>query len=436
MTAGWLRPRILLPPEWHQWDRETMDAVLAHERAHARRRDGVVSLIAGINRCIFWFHPLAWFLEKRLALLAEEACDEMTVARTGDRTGYAYLLLDMAEKVNVSRGRLSGCALSMAATSHLRRRIEALLDEHRGLAPELHRSARVSIALGATLLVFAAGGAQLDSRRQPTPKFDVAAIKLCKEEPGVMMGAGAQFFPGRLNTGCVPLAAPDNTGLIQRAYVRFAGGRLHTFGLLPIKGGPAWVRSDLYKIEAAADSRPGTELMQGPMLQALLEERFGLRIHRDVHPGPVYTLSLAKGASRLKPFVAGSCLPTPIGNPPPQPPSGQRYCKSRIYTLTPAVDAEGASLGEFAQLLSVFLDRQVIDRSGLDGRFDIHVDFSADDATPGIRGPFPNASLPAPDPNRPPIFTAIQEQLGLRLQAATGPVESLVIDHVERPSGN
>ncbi len=207
----------------------------------------------------------------------------------------------------------------------------------------------------------------------------------------------------------------------------------------PIKGGPAWVRADLYRIEATAEAGPTTELMQGPMLQVLLEERFGLRIHRDVHAGPVYALTLARGASaQLKPFAEGSCIPAPFGFPPGAATGrGSTTANPGIYILMPTVDAEGASLEEFAKLLSVFLDRPVIDKSGLDGRFNIRLDFSADEATPGLRGPVVNASHPqAPDPNRPPIFTAIQEQLGLRLQAATGPVESLVIDHVERPSEN
>jgi uncharacterized protein (TIGR03435 family) len=268
-----------------------------------------------------------------------------------------------------------------------------------------------------------------------TPKFTAAAIRLCKEAPGMMWGAGASYSPGRMKTGCMPLAAADSTGLIQRAYVRFAGGHFHKFGLIPIKGGPDWLRSDLYSIEATAEGKPAVELMQGPMLQALLEERFGLRIHRDIHPGPVYELTVTRGGSRLKPFVEGSCVPPPAG-PPPELPPGKQYCMSRIGMVPPTVDADGDSPAEFAQLLSVFLDRPVIDKSGLRGRFDMHLEFSADEATPGIGGPRPNGLTPAPDPNRPPIFTAIQAQLGLRLQSATGPVESLVINHMERPSAN
>jgi len=70
LTVGWLRPKILLPLKWRELDREKLDAVLAHEGAHVRRRDGLVAALAGINRCIFWFHPLAWWLERRLRFLA------------------------------------------------------------------------------------------------------------------------------------------------------------------------------------------------------------------------------------------------------------------------------------------------------------------------------------------------------------------------------
>jgi hypothetical protein len=68
--VGWLRPRVLLPLEWREWDRNKLDAVLAHEGAHVRRRDGLIAALAAVNRCVFWFHPLAWMLERKLALLA------------------------------------------------------------------------------------------------------------------------------------------------------------------------------------------------------------------------------------------------------------------------------------------------------------------------------------------------------------------------------
>lgn len=128
----------------------------------------------------------------------------------------------------------------------------------------------------------------------------------------------------------------------------------------------------------------------------------------------------------------------PLTFPVPALGPGQRYCKAMISLRTPSVDAEGSTPGEFSKLLNLVLDRPVIDKTGILGRFDFHVEFSRDEATPGLRGPSPDAGLPgaASDPSGPTIFTAIREQLGLKLVPGKGPVEVLVIDHVERPTGN
>ena len=269
-----------------------------------------------------------------------------------------------------------------------------------------------------------------------TPKFEVASIKPCKPQPGRMRGGGDDSSPGRLSTGCDLLVDDNNLGLIQRAYVRFSGGHTNPLGVLPIKGGPKWIHSDMYRIDAKATGRPGREMMQGPMLQALLEDRFKLKIHRETTEGPVYVLTLTKESSGLKPFKEGSCIQMLLTIPAPTPPPGQRYCKALISLLGPSVIAEGSTLTEFSKLLNLALDRPVIDKTGIVGRFDIHLEFARDELTPGLR---PVPEIPAAavsDPSKPTIFAAIQEQLGLKLTPARGPIESLVIDHIERPSEN
>lgn len=270
---------------------------------------------------------------------------------------------------------------------------------------------------------------------QAPPKFEVASVKRCKTGAGIMRGGG-QSSPGRLNTGCDLLADDASLGLIQRAYVRFAGGHANAFGVIPVEGGPAWIHSEAYRIEARAAGASSPEMMQGPILQAILEDRFRLKIRRTTRDGPVYTLTAAKGGLKTKPSIDGSCAPMPLTFPPPAPAPGRRYCRVRVSLLGPAIDAEGSTMAEFARLLNLVLDRPVIDRTGAPGRFDIHLEFARDDATPGLRGGLPDGPAAPSDANRATIFTAIQEQLGLKLTAATGPVEALVIDHVERPSGN
>jgi uncharacterized protein (TIGR03435 family) len=270
---------------------------------------------------------------------------------------------------------------------------------------------------------------------QAPAKFEVASVKRCKTGVGTVRGA-AQTSPARLDTCCDLLADEGSVGLIQRAYVRFAGGRMNPFDVVPIEGGPGWIRSEAYRIEARAAGAPSVQMMQGPMLQALLEDRFRLRIRRTTRQGPVYVLSTTKNGVRLKPTVEGGCMPPPSTFPPPALAAGQRYCKVLIAVLAPAIEAEHSSIAEFAKLLSRVVGRPVIDQSGAEGRFDIHLEFARDDATPGLSGPLPDGAAPATDTNRATIFTAIQEQLGLKLTAASGPVDVLVIDHIERPTGN
>jgi len=165
LTVGWLRPGVLLPLEWREWSPEKLAAVLAHEGAHVRRRDGLVAALAAVNRCVFWFHPLAWMLERKLALLAEQACDESCVALLGNRERYAHLLLEMALVLDGSQGRLRRHAMTMAAGSHIRQRIDSLLQEGRTFSRGLPWTGWLAVALCGIPLVFGAGAVEFD--RQP-----------------------------------------------------------------------------------------------------------------------------------------------------------------------------------------------------------------------------------------------------------------------------
>ncbi|MGC4054794.1 MAG: TIGR03435 family protein [Paludibaculum sp.] len=176
--------------------------------------------------------------------------------------------------------------------------------------------------------------------------------------------------------------------------------------------------------------------MQGPMLQALLEERFGLRIHRETRTVPVYAMTVEPGAPRLKVFASGSCVPMPVKMPLPELPAGQEYCKMCVGIQPPVVDAQGSTLAEFAQMLNLVLDRPVVDQTGLAGQYDLHLQFGVSEATPrylpgGDLARFVDA---AANQGAPSIFAALQE-MGLRLQPAEGTREFLVIDHVARPRG-
>src|SRR5215813_9984658 len=182
LTVGWLRPKILLPMHWRGWETAKLDAVLAHERAHVRRHDGLVAAIAALNRCIFWFHPLAWILQRKLALLAEQACDESCIAELGDREWYARLLVEMASVVDPARGRLRYHALTMATASHIHQRIDALLRYRGSFSPGLTRRGWAALVLCASPVVLGAAAVEVDRQRPvlrlETPQLAVPAPPL------------------------------------------------------------------------------------------------------------------------------------------------------------------------------------------------------------------------------------------------------------------
>jgi uncharacterized protein (TIGR03435 family) len=195
-----------------------------------------------------------------------------------------------------------------------------------------------------------------------------------------------------------------------------------------IVGGPSWADSDLYDIEARADGEARPDQMYGPMMQKLLEDRFQLKIHSEMREVPVYALQVAKSGLKVKPSPEGSCEVLDVNAVRLQIAAGntrRKICNANWSTKAgnAILDAHGMTMAGLSEgPLSTKLDRPVIDRTGVAGRFDFHLEFAPDQLTA--------------DATAPSIFTAVQDQLGLRLVPARGSVPVLVIDHLERPSGN
>jgi len=190
-----------------------------------------------------------------------------------------------------------------------------------------------------------------------------------------------------------------------------------------ISGGPAWVESERYEILAKApnDIRPNlTEQMA--MLRALLAGRFKLVFHREQKEMPVYALTVAKGGSKLKESTVS----------PDATPEGPPALSFIVSTGFLHLPARYASMDEFASLLQrSALERPVVDETGLKGRYDFDLEFAIDETLfGGMLGKGPD------EPSKPSLFAALQEQLGLKLEATRGPVSVLVIDHAERASEN
>ena len=175
-------------------------------------------------------------------------------------------------------------------------------------------------------------------------------------------------------------------------------------------------------------------MMQGPMLQKVLEERFKLRLHWERREVSVFELTVSKGGSKLKRFGDGTCVPIDASKrfeDQPEIAKNQRRCPSFVTPKPPnlEVDAERTSLEDFAKaFLSLFVDRPVIDRTGLKGLFNFHLEF----AQPTLA----TNTGPSADAAGPSVLTALQEQLGLKLESAKGLGEFLVVDGIERPTEN
>jgi GWxTD domain-containing protein len=145
MTVGQVAPAILLPIGWREWDSIKFQAVLAHEEAHIRRADWAIGVMARANCCIFWFHPLAWWLKRELALLAEYSCDDLALTQMGDRRAYARALLEIAYAMKSAHGRLWEQAVPMAKETTVEKRMEQILDDARTIPPAFGRRGWVAL---------------------------------------------------------------------------------------------------------------------------------------------------------------------------------------------------------------------------------------------------------------------------------------------------
>jgi uncharacterized protein (TIGR03435 family) len=258
----------------------------------------------------------------------------------------------------------------------------------------------------AVALALSSGGLQMQSAspRPPFDSFEVATIKPVesdREKGRFLIMRGTDTFVGKNYTLELLIAA--------------------AYELNPreISGGPDWAESEHFDILARTPGAvPPTHEEQMRMLRNMLAERFKLSFHRQQKVFSIYELRVEKSGSKLKPSTAAADAPPAL--------------ISTVYPQHILMPARNASMADFVSILQrAVLDRPVVDKTGLSGRYDFDLQWAPDETQFG--GEIPVAP---PDASSPPFFTAVREQLGLRLVATRGPVEALVIDHVERPSPN
>jgi uncharacterized protein (TIGR03435 family) len=311
------------------------------------------------------------------------------------------------------------------------------------------------VAIG---LLIGAGSATVVRAQATRQKFEVASVHTCGPNTVVPLREGGGLgnigpSPNRVTRNCVTVMS-----LILDAYVIFADGQNPSTSpvqLPPIERAPAWISSDLYTIEAKAEGTPGQPAMLGPMMQSLLEDRFHLKLHRETRSGPAYELTVAKGGSKLKENdgtcsvdVPSAAVPRdaatgrPVAgfasgrvSPPSQPGVPCRFRLNLTNGPNQLFLSSGTTMDGICSFLSRVTGRTIIDKTGLRGKYDLRLEYLPDRAAPaatavdqpdGTADIQPGASL----------FTAVEQQLGLKLVAVKGTREVIVIDHVEKPSRN
>ena len=244
------------------------------------------------------------------------------------------------------------------------------------------------------------------------------------------------------------MGQPGGRFTVTNATLKMVIGVAYRVRDFQILGGPGWAGTDRWNIEGKAEegsipqvAPPFDPTAPNPlmlMVQSLLEDRFHLKMHREMRELPVYDLVVAKSGSKMKlsddqsPIVA----PERGSPPPPKPQRGGPMPRGMMAMGLGSMDANGVPFSNFIQALSQQLGRTVIDKTGLKGFYDIKLQWTPELGAGLVKSGGSDSDPPPPDTSGPSIFTAIQEQLGLRLESAKGPVEVLVIESVQRPAEN
>ena len=451
-VVGIWHPTLLLPERISDClTRDQLETVVVHEQCHVERRDNLTAAIHMAVETVFWFHPLVWWIGARMLAERERACDEAVLARGLQPRDYADAILNVCKLYVESP---LACVAGVTG-SNLERRIDDIMIERTGANLTFARKAVLgTVAIAALITPLAVGvvTAPLRAQGQTTgPVFDVASIKPCDSQTpapgGRGSGAGPNLSPDRLSIDCLSVAQLINTAYIVNGerllngdpgslqWTANSGDAIVRTVDQRVRGGPIWAHDEKFTIEAKAGGATDRKVLQGPMLRALLEERFHLKIHRAEDENvDMFGLTVAKGGPKITPWATeNECTPfdRATQKPPPmkdiiemvrrgeKPPCflgvmGGQHGENRTFALN------GQDMDGVAYWLSSVVGRHVFNRSGLTGKYTLYLEYAPDDSTA--------------DPAGASVFTAIQEQWGLKLEPAKGPRGYIVIDQVERPS--
>jgi bla regulator protein blaR1 len=393
-----------------------IEAILDHELQHVRHRDNLTAAIHMVVEALFWFHPLIWWIGSQLVEERERACDEEVLQLGNKPRVYAESILKTCEFCVESpltcMSGVTGADLKNRIVRIMTRRLGTNLTSSRKM---LLTAVGVAVVI-APVLFGLANAPQVNAQSSPlgsTPSasFEVVSIKPSNPDTTHTF---LNMSPGKFSAMNTPVKS-----IIEFAYNLKSDDQLAGF--------PSWVSTTKFDIEAKEESVLSESMQKLPpeervdriraMVRSLLADRYSLKVSHQTKELPVYALVIAKGGSKL----------TETSIPEPNQNRGVRGSPGRLTGMR-------ANMNVLTTVLSHQPEtggRTIIDKTGLTGTYDWDLKWM----------PETNASLapsdaPAPDPSSPSFFTAIQEQLGLKLEPQKAPVDILVVDRVEQPSAN
>jgi uncharacterized protein (TIGR03435 family) len=379
VVVGWLKPAILLPASAVTGlAPEHIQALLAHELAHIRRHDYLVNVLQRVTETLLFYHPAVWWLSRQIDAEREACCDDIAVGLTGDTLTYVSALASLESQ------RPEHLAPLLAANGgSLQHRIARLVSQ----SPAPTYGLPVAGLLTAGMLMGLAVCGLMAQAMDARPAFEVASLKPDKSQTGVdrIKRTGGSWIIENVSL----------KRLIGMAY-GVADGRDY------LLKGPDWLDTENFDIAAKFPPQTSDEQVL-IMLQRLLDERFKLKLHREPHEFSVYALVVDKRGAKLR----------PVAHPGPS----YRFSARGGHAVGMSV-----SMAQFADRLSretVQIGRQVVDFTGLEGKFDLTLDWNPE----GDRPENPGAAS-----DRPSIFVALQQQLGLRLEPRKVSLDVTVVD--------
>jgi uncharacterized protein (TIGR03435 family) len=461
---GMWRPVLIWPAGLSErLDDDQVEAILAHELAHARRRDNLTAMLHMLVEAAFWFHPVVWWLGARLVEERERACDE-AVVEMGSRPGvYAESLLkavrfcvesplkcvagvtgaDLKQRVRAIMtarvGRLGwGKKLLLAAAVVGAMAVPVVLGQAQ--AARRMMLAAVNAAPRPVRAVLGAAMAHAMIAEEQTPSTGLIAEMQAPSGVDAPLPQGqAEDKPFHFDVVSIRPSKPSNQSGQPGGYMRLIGDGLEISNMSlnqmlsgayqhrlqfvsgRILGLPDWAKTEEFDVQAkVADSdiaewgkishsarRPDQERIDLSLL-LLATEQFKLKTHSENRDEQIYALVVAKGGPKLKPSTSDE--------------------PATLKMLGPGhLSITGEPLDGIAEMCAQMVGRKVVDKTGLTGKYDYTLDWTA------YEGPAAAAAGSEPDASQPPVFTVVQEQLGLKLESEKGPVEYIVVDHAEKP---